>query len=109
MRRITKWHQPPKKLDFSSMVMGDGLVLPGVALRPAHGVARVLHSVGDKEKGLEFRHSDRVLPVSKPQAEGARPQAEQQDSLCAYIFTHISYVLWVSSWLRKEIYNAEQF
>lgn len=51
-RGINKLHQPSKKLDFSSMVMRDGLVLPCVPFRPAHRIACILHSAQDKENGL---------------------------------------------------------
>lgn len=52
VRRINKLYQPSKKLDFSSMVMRNRLVLPCVTFRPAHRVARILYSARDKETGL---------------------------------------------------------
>lgn len=50
--RINKLHQPSKKLDLSSMVMRNGLVLPCVTFWPTHRIACVLDSVQDKENGL---------------------------------------------------------
>ena len=49
---INKLHQPSKKLDFSSVVMRNGLVLPCVTFRPTHRIACILYSVQDKEDGL---------------------------------------------------------
>lgn len=49
---INKLHQPSKKLDFSAVVMRNGLVLPRITFWPTHRIACILHSVQDKEGEL---------------------------------------------------------